>query len=184
MRHRAIVLSAILSLNGCATDIQPEPLYRETEIRQSRPRLAGEKFDPQESNPSLRSAFSAADQEAERAVGNVPRDSIFIFHFWNEKKRILMKEYGISWRTPAEINPQVRYADYGQPEVTELEKQSLREEMVKRLTSGETVHGIAREFDGVVWVSTRNVNTDTNKLYRFTGHDQTWTFLDEGVIEE
>jgi hypothetical protein len=95
-----------------------------------------------------------------------------------------MTEYGISWRTPAEINPQVKYAGYGQPEVTELEKTALREEMAKRLTSGEIVQGITRQFEGVVWVSTRNINTDTNKLYRFTGHDQSWTYLDEGVIEE
>ena len=79
-----------------------------------------------ETRLSLRSAFSAADQ-AERAVGNVPRDSKFIFHFWKVKKRILSKDYGISWRTPAEINPHIQYASYGQPEVTDLEKQSLRQ---------------------------------------------------------
>jgi hypothetical protein len=187
MGHRAFLFFTVITVIGlaaCATDIQPDPVYRETEIRQARPRLAGEQFDPQESDPALRSAFSAADQKAERAVGNVPRDSTFIVHFWNAKKRILSKEYGISWKTPAEMNPQIRYLSYGQPEVTELEKQSLREKMSERLAPGETVHGMLREFDGIVLVSTHNAATDTSKLYRFTGHDQSWTFLDEGVIEE
>jgi hypothetical protein len=183
MGIRAITLCVTLALTGCATAIQPDPVYRETEIRQARPRLASEQFDPQESNPSLRWAFSFADQKAERAVGNLPRDSEFIFHFWKVKKRILRKDYGISWRTPAEINPQIKYASYGQPEVTEREKQSLREETAKLLAPGEIVRDFSREFEGIAWVSTHNANTDTNKIYRFTGHDQTWALLDEAVIE-
>jgi hypothetical protein len=183
MDYRAIWLFSILTLTGCAGVIQPDPVYRETEIRQARPRLAGEEFDPQESIPSLRGAFSAADVMAERAVGNVPRDEEFIAHFWKVKKQILRKEFGISWMTPAELNPRIKYASYGQPELTELEKQSLREQIAKRLAPAEIVHGFYREFEGVVWVTTSRVDSDTNKIYRFTGHDETWTFLDEGVME-
>lgn len=33
----------------------------------------------------------------------------FCHKFWNTKKCILKKEYGIEWKTPAEMNPMVRF---------------------------------------------------------------------------
>jgi hypothetical protein len=81
--------------------IQPDPVYRETEVRQSRPRLNGEVFDSQESDPALKNKFALVDRKAERAVGNVPRGSKFILHFWEAKKRILKDQFGIQWKTPS-----------------------------------------------------------------------------------
>lgn len=77
--------------------------------------MAGEQFDPQERDPRLRGMFAAADAKAERAVANVPRDRRFVFRFWTAKKRVLKAKYGISWKTPAEINPTIVYDSYGQP---------------------------------------------------------------------
>ena len=81
MFARVLVLIAAIGLSSAAYAIQPDPIYRETIIRHARPRIVGEKFDPQESDPKLRAAFAAADAAAERRVGNVKRDGKFIFHF-------------------------------------------------------------------------------------------------------
>jgi hypothetical protein len=106
---KCLVVAAMLPvlLVACETSISRDPVYRETEVRQSRPRLLGESFDSQESYPRLKSAFDTADRKAERAVGNVPRDAEFITRFWDAKRRILSREFGITWRTPAELNPQI-----------------------------------------------------------------------------
>jgi hypothetical protein len=98
--------------------IQPDPVYRETEVRQSRPRLNGEVFDPQESDPALKDNFALVDRKAERVVGNVKRDSKFILHFWDAKKRILKDQFGIQWEAPVELNPGIKYDGYGQPKIT------------------------------------------------------------------
>jgi hypothetical protein len=184
MRFCAILFPAIAALSACATSIQRDPVYRETEVRQSRPRLDGETFDAQEADPALREAFAAADLKAERDVGNVARDSNFIVAFWKSKQSILKKEYGIAWRTPAELNPQIRYASYGQPEVTQLERLSLRETVAQRMTPAESVRGIFRDFEGIAHVTTYDATTDTGRVYRFNGHDQVWSLIDVSEIVE
>jgi hypothetical protein len=40
-----------------------------------------------------------------------------------------------------------------------------------------------RGFDGTAWVSTEDRQTDTGRIYRFTGHDTEWTFVHVGVLE-
>jgi hypothetical protein len=131
MLVRAALIGVLVLLAACSSTvrsgaaIQPDPVYRETEVRHARPRLNGELFDPSESDPALASAFASADQKAERLVGNTKRDSQFITKFWSEKKRILKAEFGVTWRTPAEMNPQIRYANYGQPMLTDEERSAL-----------------------------------------------------------
>jgi len=105
MKTRVLVLLAAVGVSSAAPARQPDPIYLETVIRYSRPRITSEKFDPQESDPKLRAIFSAADAAAERRVGNVKRDDQFVFRFWAEKKKILRQKYSIDWRTPAELNP-------------------------------------------------------------------------------
>src|SRR5262249_28302743 len=145
-------VAALISLAGCSATVARDPVYRETEIRQARPRLSGERFDSQESDANLQAIFSAADMKAERAVGDVPRDEKFISHFWEAKRRILEQEYEITWKSPAELNPQIRYANYGQPEVTAAESQALRDQVQSRLSPSESISGILREFEGDVGV--------------------------------
>lgn len=178
---RALIISfALLAVVAPeAGRIQPDAVYRETEVRQARPRLEGEVFDPQESDPALRDTFARVDRKAERAVGNVTRDSRFITEFWRVKKRILRKKYGIEWKTPAELNPNIAYANYGQPQVTAAEDRALRSLVVARLSaSSEVIVGIDRSFEGVVRVWTRDPQADQSRLYRFAGHDESWTFID------
>jgi len=141
-------------------------------------------FDPSESDPELTRTFAITDRKAERLVGNTKRDSGFITQFWSEKKRILQMEYGLTWRTPAEMNPQIRYANYGQPLLTDVERNALNTLVSGRKLESESVHGMGRDFDGMVWVSTKEKQTDTARIYRFTGHDTEWEFLDVGTLEE
>lgn len=148
MRTIVALLGLVWLVIGDAADIQPDPVYRETEVRQSRPRLNGEVFDRQESDPTLKDKFAIADRKAERVVGNVERDSKFILHFWRAKKRILKDQFGIQWTTPAELNPSIKYASYGQPEITETEDRALRALTASRLSgSSEQVRGVDRNFE-------------------------------------
>src|SRR5205085_10247798 len=117
MSARLLTLFAILVIASVTYAIQPDPIYRETVIRHAR-QLRGEKFDPHEYEPKLCVIFASADAAAERRVGNVKRDDKFIFHFWSAKKEILRQRYNIDWKTPADLNPQIAYASYGQPQIT------------------------------------------------------------------
>jgi hypothetical protein len=118
MSARLVIL---LLLCAVSATYAADPVYRETELRHSRPLAAGERYDPQEDDPKRRAAFAAADAAAERRVGNVKRDDRFIFAFWAEKKAILRDKYHIEWKTPAELNPQITYISYGQRKVSEQE---------------------------------------------------------------
>lgn len=190
MRLRGVLVGVLMLLHACSSAIQPDatiqrdPVFRETEVRHARPRLNGEVFDPSESDPALASAFASADRKAERIVGNTKRDSQFITSFWSEKKRILQVEFGVTWRTPAEMNPQIKYGNYGQPLLTEIERSTLEALVLARKLVSESIRGMSRNFDGGVWVSTTEKPTDTARIYSFTGHDTEWRFVNVGVLEE
>jgi hypothetical protein len=179
-----VLLTACPSPAWSGEAIQPDPVYRETELRHARPRLNGEVFDTGESDPALTEVFASADRKAERQVGNTPRDDQFITTFWAAKQRLLESEYGVSWRTPAELNPQIRYANYGQPELTGEERRVLGVHVSDRKQATESIREMFREFDGTVRVSTWEPQTDTVRHYTFVGHDTEWTFVDVGELEE
>jgi len=148
---------------------------QETVIRQRRPRLEGEKFDPQESNPRFRSVFARADAAAERRVGNIPRDKKFIFYFWSVKKEILERTYGINWKTPAELNPSILYDSYGQPQLTAREIRRITPIVQKHLHHiGEKITSFERTFDGDVYVWTRVGNAEARGQYVVTAAGQSW----------
>jgi hypothetical protein len=179
MRTIVIVLGLIWHLTAHAADTDLDPVYRETEVRQSRPRLNGEVFDRQESDLELKDKFATADRKAERLVGNVERHSDFIQHFWRAKKRILKGEFGIQWKTPAELNPTIEYASYGQPKITDAENRALRALAARRLSSSsEQMRGVDRSFEGIASVWTRDRQTQQIREYRFEGHDAAWTFIE------
>jgi hypothetical protein len=111
-------------------------------------------------------------------VGNIERDSDFIQHFWRAKKRILKDQFGIDWKTPAELNRRIAYDSYGQPKITDAELRALRTLASARLSSSsEQVRDIERSFDGVASVWTRDRQTQRIREYRFEGHDAAWTFV-------
>src|SRR5437016_279959 len=121
MSARYLVFAVALAITCEASTTFRDPTYRETAVRHARPRIAGEKFDSQESEPKFRAAFVAADAAAERRVANVKRDKKFALKFWAAKKQVLRRQFGIDWKSPAELNPTITYESYGQPRVTAAE---------------------------------------------------------------
>jgi hypothetical protein len=78
----------------------------------------------------------------------VKRDEKFIFHFWSAKKDILRRLCSIDWKTPAELNPQIAYASYGQPQITQREIREITPVVCKH-TSNPIV-SVDRDYQGKV----------------------------------
>jgi hypothetical protein len=180
-----LMVISLLALSCASTDIPPDPVYRETEVRQQRTRVDGEIFDVQESNARLRPSFTEADREAELVVRNMPRDEKFIINFWKEKQKVLRGRYSIGWKTPAELNPTISYGNYGQPLVTAKERASLVDAVQQHLVSAnELILTAWRTYQGAVYIATRDTNTSEARHYEFSGHDQTWTFVNVSVVDD
>ncbi len=67
--------------------------------------------DPQERDPRLRPVIDAAAQEAEVSLreDGWTIGMGYCHVLWGCQKRILKEKYGINWKTPAEMNPDVRF---------------------------------------------------------------------------
>ena len=95
MRARWLILAAML-LVGCAT----------------RPTVADPstfRHDRQENDPRLRKAFQEADAYAERKTRNDPSRLGEIHEVWRYKKEYLLRKYGIHWKDPSEMNPEIAF---------------------------------------------------------------------------
>lgn len=60
--------------------------------------------DPIEAEPALQAAFEAARKAAEAEVGP-PQGLGHCHRLWAAQQRVLRERYGITWYTPAEMNP-------------------------------------------------------------------------------
>jgi len=187
---KALFIIILVTLSACVTndnEIQKDPIFEETQIRNSRPKLENERFDKQELDLNNKLAFEEADKYAERKVGNVNRDHRFIYEFWEHKKYYLNKKFNIVWSSPAELNPEICYESYGQPCLTEIEKEYLLKFITDiRVSQSEELSKkyMYRDFKGYVHVATNEAVTDTVRSYMLIGADEKWTFLDVGIIEE
>ena len=176
MSARSLVLVIAFAFT-CEADIPfRDPVYRETALRHTRPRASGEKFDSKESDPKLRETFAAADAAAERRVANVRRDEKFIFHFWSTKKDILRRQYGIDWKTPAELNPQIAYTSYGQPQITQRETREITP-VVRKRTSNPIVF-LDRDYQGKVRAWTKPGTGEESIAYVVRFERRRWKIVD------
>jgi hypothetical protein len=74
-------------------------------------------YDPIEDDPKVRPLFAEANVEATRqleewrAKQGRPGKPQFgdVRYYWNAKKQFLKDKYGIDWRTPAEMNPNIAF---------------------------------------------------------------------------
>ena len=69
------------------------------------------RHDPVEDNPAVQPTLRLAGLEAEQelaARGITPQFG-YCHAYWYTKQRILKDKYGITWRTPAEMNPNVAF---------------------------------------------------------------------------
>jgi hypothetical protein len=169
---------------ACSPVLASDPVSHETVTRQRRPRLDGEKFDPQESDPRRRSVFAAADAKAERAVANVPRDNQFISRFWTAKKEILRRQYEINWKTPAELNPTIIYDSYGQPRLTSREISEVTPTVKKLIRNPtEKIESFERDFDGAILVWTR-VGKHERGRYTLRKDGHFWKVTDRHRVQD
>lgn len=69
------------------------------------------KTDPIEKDPKYVSIFNSIDDEVEVDLKNHPlKDQMGFCHiFWDRKQELLKTKYGIKWRTPAEMNPDILF---------------------------------------------------------------------------
>jgi hypothetical protein len=72
------------------------------------------KRDPIEDDPKVKPVIAAAEREADQELAEVtkgwnPGQLGYCHLRWSVKKRILREGYGIEWRTPAEMNPNVAF---------------------------------------------------------------------------
>jgi hypothetical protein len=68
--------------------------------------------DPIEKDPKLGPLVEKAAREAEaelEAEGWLKHVMGYCHAFWPTQKRILREKYGIEWRTPSEMNPDVLF---------------------------------------------------------------------------
>lgn len=187
-----LLLICCVSLGACGSqelridnlnwDIQPDPIFRETAVRHSRPKDPQEQFDPQEYDPDLQSVFAEADAITERLVGNVPRDENFGAIYWATKKRLLSQEYGIEWQSPAELNPEIAYGRYGQRILTKAEESKIRTVVLSHLESESAkVPLIQRRFWGEVYAWA--TSGDEIYLAELRGHRDEWKVVSVGLVE-
>lgn len=65
--------------------------------------------DPQEDDPKLGPIIRQAEAEAEARLSDEPRGIGFCHLLWETQKDLLKTKYGIDWKTPAEMNPEVLF---------------------------------------------------------------------------
>lgn len=71
--------------------------------------FGGEKRDPLEGDPRYRRAFEQAETKTMQKLRGVRRGLGFVHLYWQTKKQILRSDYGLDWKTPAELNPNIFY---------------------------------------------------------------------------
>lgn len=65
------------------------------------------KRNPKEKDPKIREIIKKAEEEAEEILKDKPKIEGFCYMLWSEQKRILKEKYGIDWKSPDEMNPDI-----------------------------------------------------------------------------
>ena len=69
------------------------------------------KYDPQETDPKKEKLIEAAETEAKYSMeqdGTIKLDGACHI-LWGRQQKILSEKYGIKWRSPADMNPDVMF---------------------------------------------------------------------------
>ena len=67
------------------------------------------KHDPIEDTAVYKAVIKDVEKELDDLLKDKPRSMGFCRIYWYEKKRILKEKYGIEWKSPALMNPRVRF---------------------------------------------------------------------------
>ena len=70
---------------------------------------SGLRRDPVEDDPRYQKVFAGIDAEVDALLADHPQRGAegFCHVLWRAKKRLLAEKYGVVWRSPDELNPQV-----------------------------------------------------------------------------
>jgi hypothetical protein len=71
--------------------------------------MGGIKHDKKEDNPKYKEIMEAVNKEAEEECKAIMGKMGFCHAFWGAKKRILKEKYNIKWKSPAELNRNVKF---------------------------------------------------------------------------
>jgi hypothetical protein len=67
------------------------------------------RHDPIEDDPELGPIVRKAGERAERELGASEGQMGFCHLLWERQQRILRDEYGIEWKSPSEMNPDILF---------------------------------------------------------------------------
>jgi hypothetical protein len=112
-----LVFAGVFFLCGCTSShhlissgVTPaEPVERALSGGGYASSFGREKHDPLQNDPRYRRAFQETEIKTERKLAGVQRGLGFVHLYWETKKQILRKDYGLDWKTPAELNPNISY---------------------------------------------------------------------------
>jgi hypothetical protein len=81
------------------------------EIKPLGKKRSGLDYDPVEDDPRYAEIFKSIDDEVKESLADHPQRGSegFVNIYWRTKKGLLKQKYGIDWRSPGELNPQVRF---------------------------------------------------------------------------
>ena len=66
------------------------------------------KYDPVEDTPEFQAIKDELEEKILAKIG--PNSGMgYCYLYWETKRDILIKDYGIEWRSPALLNPKVRF---------------------------------------------------------------------------
>ena len=64
--------------------------------------------DPIEDTPEFRAIREELEEKIIARIGK-PREKGYCHLYWSVKREILKEDYGIEWRSPAALNPHIRF---------------------------------------------------------------------------
>ncbi len=88
-----------------------EPMLRERYLKALSTQRSGNLHDPIQDDPALEDAFKFARAEASHlAKAGGLEGKLGTCHFmWDVQRRVLREKYGITWFSPKQMNPGVRF---------------------------------------------------------------------------
>jgi Kunitz/Bovine pancreatic trypsin inhibitor domain len=97
------------TIEACRTLCEPTGPAGEGTKKPDVKQRSGLNYDPMEDDPRYAGIFKTIDAEVKESLAADPRygrrGSVHIY--WDTKQRLLKQKYGIDWRSPGELNPQV-----------------------------------------------------------------------------
>lgn len=73
------------------------------------PAIGHLKADPVEYTMEWEKIYYEVEKKLDERFANAPRHMGFCFRYWSAKQELLKDEYGIDWRSPAQMNPRVMF---------------------------------------------------------------------------